>query len=568
MKPRFFIAFVFLFLASTFVCAEEITGQDDSSPQPQPIPEEQAQQQEAGNQGNAATPDEQQPGPDGGTAIVESLAVSSNVTLDFKEADIRNVLKIISYKAGVNIVTTPEVIGNITIRLIDVPWDKALDVILRTYGFGYEKQGNIITVAPIEKLTDLKKQEVELAQVQPTVTEVFNLKYIDAQDAKKALEPQLSPRGKITVLEMTGQGGWAFGTSETGKRQRVGEEKVGRSKVLIISDIPPTLDKIREVVEQLDVKPVQVVIETKIMEVNRDKLKDIGFDWGIGAQGAESETITTSATDTTTTTIPLGKSNIRGRSGSALGGHSLGSQNTPSVFGAKSSGISGVEPYDTGLQLLYQRLTGTQFETIIHALEEDVHTNTLSAPRIMALNNQEAAILIGTRYPILKSEVSGTDTTTTTVTLDYYQDIGIQLNVVPQVGANNYINMVIHPAVTSYSSSNTLGTNAYPIIETREAETRIVMKDGETVVIGGLLKDVKATGTTGIPFLSKIPILGPLFRRDTTDTQKIDLLIFISAHIVKEDEFSAAEIAKLEERMRQDPAKEKAEAKKKKKNKR
>ncbi len=136
-------------------------------------------------------------------AIVDTLEKSRNVTLDFKEADIRNVLKIISYKSGVNIVATPEVIGNISIRLVDVPWEKALDAILKTYGFAYEKIGNIITVAPIDKLTSLKKQEVELAQVQPTVSEVFNLKYIDAQDAKKAIEPQLSPRGKITVLEMT-----------------------------------------------------------------------------------------------------------------------------------------------------------------------------------------------------------------------------------------------------------------------------------------------------------------------------------------------------------------------------
>ena len=147
---------------------------------------------------------------------VETLTDSQNVTLDFKDADIRNVLKIISYKSGVNIVTTPEVMGNITIRLVDVPWEKALEVILKTYGFGYDRVGNIITVAPLEKLTALKRQEVDLAQVQPTITEVFTLKYIYAQDAKKAWEPQLSPRGKITVLEMTGQAGWEWAAASCG----------------------------------------------------------------------------------------------------------------------------------------------------------------------------------------------------------------------------------------------------------------------------------------------------------------------------------------------------------------
>ena len=487
------------------------------------------------------------------TAIIDNLDRSQNVTLDFKDADIRNVLKIISYKSGVNIISTPEVIGNVSIRLVDVHWEKALDVILKTAGFAYEKQGNIITVAPIERLSALKKQEVELAQVQPTVTEVFNLKYIDAQDAKKALEPQLSGRGKITVLEMTGQGGWEFGQQDVGKRKKVSEEKVGRSKVLIVSDIPPALEKMRQVIDQIDILPKQVIIETRIMEVNRDKLKDIGFDWGLGREGAESKTISTTP----------GSKNKSGEATTGIGGHVLGSQIKPSVFGPKATSISGIEPYDTGLQILFQKLSGTQFEAIIHALEEDVYTNTLSAPRIMALNNQEAAIIIGTRYPILKTDTTGVGTTaTTTVTLDYYQDIGIQLNVVPQVGADDYINMVVHPAVLSYT--DTIGDNKYPIIDTREAETRIFIKDGETVVIGGLLKDVKSKGRSGIPFLSSIPILGPIFRRDTIDTQKIDLLVFITARIVKEGDFNKAEIAKLEERLDRGPEKEKASKKKKK----
>src|SRR3989338_4258938 len=205
------------------------------------------------------------------TAIVESLNASENVTLDFKEADISNVLKIISYKAGVNIITTPEVIGNVTIRLVDVPWENALEAILKTYGFSYEKQGNIILVAPIEKLTAQKRQEVELAQVQPTLTEVFNLKFIDALDAKKALEPQLSPRGKITILEMTGQAGWEFGGGALGARKRKEEEKLSRSKILIVSDISPVMDKIKDAIEKIDVMQKQVIIEARIMEVSRDK---------------------------------------------------------------------------------------------------------------------------------------------------------------------------------------------------------------------------------------------------------------------------------------------------------
>jgi type IV pilus assembly protein PilQ len=518
IKPRAFLAIAGIIFTFSFCFAQNA---------PEPAVKQEVKQEPAKEA--AGENSEKQ------TAVVDDLTKSGYVTLDFKEADIRNVLKIISYKAGVNIVYTPEVIGNITIRLVDVPWEKALDVIVRTNGFGYDRIGNIITVAPIEKLTSLKKQELELAQVQPTITEVFDLKYIDAQDAKKAIEPQLSPRGKITILEMTGQAGWEFGGETLGKRKRVTEEKMNRSKILIISDIAPAIDKIKAVVEQIDVLPRQVLIETRIMEVSRDRLKDIGFDYGTGLNGATSTPITVSG---------LGK----------VGGHSLVSQVTPSGFVPKATGILGssttATPFNTGLEVLFQKFTGTQFEIMLHALEEDVHTNVLSSPRIMALNNQEATILVGTRYPILKQDTtsSSSSATVTTVSLDYYQDIGIQLNVVPQIGADNYINMVVHPAVTSFTDKlgGTANIAQYPIIETREAETRIFMKDGETVVIGGLLKDIKSKGKQGIPFLSNIPVLGVLFSRDTYDTGKLDLLIFITARIVKEGEFSAEELANLE----------------------
>ena len=490
----------------------------------------------AAKEATAATPQEQVPLPEQQIAVMDNLAVSQNVTLDFKEADIRNVLKIISFKAGVNIIATPEVIGNVTIRLVDVPWETALDAILKTYGFAYDKEGNIITVAPIEKLTSQRKQEVELAQVQPTVTEVFDLKYIDAQDAKKSLDPLVSPRGKITVLEMTGQAGWEFGGTELGKRKRLAEEKKSRSKILIVSDIAPALDKMKEVIARLDVIPRQVVIETRIMEVSRDKLRDLGLDYGTGTAGAHDY-------DVAPTDLTLSKN-------TTIAGRNLASEFTPGKFNPIEgvTNFAGTYPYQGGLEVLFKKLTGAKFEVILHALEEDAHTNTLSAPRIMALNNQEASILIGTRYPILKTDTTGAGTTAvTTVTLDYYQDIGIQLNVVPQISSNNYINMVVHPAVTDYVS--TLGTNAYPIIQTREAETRILMADGETVVIGGLLKDVKSKETIGIPFLSKIPIFGGLFRRDIKDDSKIDLLIFITARIVRENTFTTEEIAKLEDRL-------------------
>lgn len=443
-----------------------------------------------------------------------------NITMDFKNTDINNVLRILSYKSGINIVAGEDVQGTITIKLTDVPWEKALDVILKTYGFGYERDGNIITVTTLENLVTRKKTELELTQVQPVITKTFTLKFLDAADVKSVLESQLSPRGKITVLEMTGQVGWEFGGEELGKRKRLEEGgRVSRSNVLVLSDIPPYIEKIEKVIKELDVEPKQILIEARLMEVNKDILRDLGIDWGTGSTGAESSTITG---------VSVKKSGS-GEVVSTVGGHSLTSQ-TPATFSPKQSGVTAD---NTGLKLAYSKLRGTQFEVILHALEEDVHTNTLSAPRIMTLNNQEAAILVGTKYPITKAE---TEEGIVTTSLDYYQDIGIQLNVVPQLSGEDYINMIIHPAVTSYTQTVTTTAGAYPIINTRETETQILIKDGETIVIGGLLKDVKSKGKFSVPILGKIPILGLLFQRDTTDIEKIDLLIFITARIVKPGE--------------------------------
>lgn len=498
-----------------------------------------------------------------------NLSASENVTLDFNEADIHNVLKIIALKAGTNIVTTPDVMGNVTIRMVDVPWEIALDVILKTYGFGYQKQGNIILVTKIENVAKIASEE-------PLQTEIITLKFLDAQDAQKVIIPLLSPRGKTSVLYARGQKGWQFGTFKIGKdatsssaalaREAVGSTKSEtvsyekdaaggtvmkkaefdpsiKSKMLVITDTASTLDKIKSVIlPKIDVKPRQVLVETKFMEVSVTKLKDLGVDWGLGNKSNAESTAITMPTSTR---------------GSAIGGHALGT-----VGGAL---LTSSNPYTAGGQFVFQKLTGTQFEAIIHALENDVSTNTLSAPSILTLDNQEASMLVGYHTPILQSTVAaGTTTTgaTVTQTLDYYQEIGIRLNVVPQISEDGYINMIIHPSITSSSKNVTATSTAggtttttttidYPIIDVREAQTQVLLNNGETIVIGGLLKDVKTKTKVGIPFLVNLPWVGKFFGRDKDNVEKVDLLIFITAKIIKEGEYTPEELAKLKKRLNQ-----------------
>jgi type IV pilus assembly protein PilQ len=518
--------------------------------------------------------------PPGGVQTPEQLLSSAqNVTLDFKEADIRNILKIISFKSGVNIVATPDVMGAVSIRLIDVPWQRALDVLLKTYGYAYERQGNVILVTKAENISKIQSDE-------PLQTEIINLKFLDAQDAQKILIPVLSPRGKISVLYTRGQKGWQFGSFKIGRQEtgsgsarEAGEapktetisieksptgelisrkaefESSIKSKTLLITDTASSLDRIKNyILPSVDKKPKQVLIETKLIEVNRDKLRDMGVDWGFGSTAAPTDATTPLTTQT------MIKNNIA--TVATVGGRSLSSEATPSVFGPKEGSlIRGIEPYNLGAEIIFKKLTGTKFEAVVHALEEDANANTLSAPKILTLDNQEASILVGFHTPILSSIVSPSSTAgapaTVTQTLDYYQEIGIRLNVVPQVNDEGYINMIIHPSITSSTSSvpavSTSGadstTTSYPIIDVREAQTQILLKDGETVVIGGLLKDVISKQTSGIPFLGKIPLIGGMFRRDTYDTQKVDLLMFITAKIVPDEGLSAEEVLSMQENL-------------------
>jgi len=468
-------------------------------------------------------------------------STEDHVTIDVKDTGIDRVLDAFAQQTGLSVVVGKEVTGTVSVRLFNVQWDQALDAILKPYGFGYERTGDVVVVLPLAKLN-------ELSEAQLLDSRVFTLRYKDAGDLKIVIEGMLSARGKVQVIEDTGQKGWDFGafgsagsgaqaarsatggTSTPRRSYKGSTERRSKTKTLVVTDIPAALDRVAKMIEAVDVLPQQVIIEARFMEVNRDRLKDLGVEFGTGSTGTDTAAIEQIAVDKSgggTTIFGLGVQNI-------------GSLASPAAFNARSSGIASSGTLNTGLGLRFSKFTGTQFDVLIHALEEDVHTNTLSAPSIMTLDNQEANILVGTQFPILTSTVAGTTSTTTVSSLDYYQDIGVQLRVVPQIAGDDHINMIVHPAVTSIAeriTSQGSGANTvavYPVLKTREAETQILMKNGETIMIGGMLQDVKDKGFHKIPILGDIPLLGMAFRRQTDDTGKIELLIFITAQVAGE----------------------------------
>ena len=467
--------------------------------------------------------------------------------IKFKDADIRVVLHSIAQKATrdgekINIVISPNVEGLVSVNLEDVDWFSTLEAVLRPYDYSYEWIGDtILLVDTTEKISEREALAKEREEIEPSRTKVFRLKFIDANDAKKAVEPILSPIGRISVLEVTGQAGWEFGTDVT-KRARAEEGKLSRTKTLIVSDISKKLDEIDSLLKKIDVLPKQILIKAKIMEIDRDFLKDIGFSWGTGTTGGTADS------------IQYISANKRAYPGLGTTGDAslIGTRIIPpaaSIFSPKQTNLD-----STDFQFAYRKITGSEFEVVLSALEENVKTKTLSAPNILTLDGQEASMLIGEKFPIVKTEVSTETSQITGGSLDFYQDIGIQLNVVPQISGENdeFISMIIHPAVTS-SSETVKIKNAdlvtlveYPKIISREVETQIVIKDGETIAIGGLYKDVVSEATIGVPILSKLPLIGYLFRRETKDTERIDLVVFITAKIVKPGELVPVEITDTE----------------------
>ncbi|MFA6281136.1 MAG: secretin and TonB N-terminal domain-containing protein [Candidatus Omnitrophota bacterium] len=472
--------------------------------------------------------------------IVSTVFAQEEVipNIRFKDADIKVVLQSIAQKAvkngnKVNVVISPQVEGLVSVNLENIDWQTALKAVLNAYGYSYRWIGdNIILVATGDEIKNRDIQEKERQEVEVPTLKVFKLKYLDANDAKKSIQSLLSPAGRVSVLESTGQAGWEFG-DDVAKRKRSQEGQISRTKILVISDISKNLDEIEKLLKELDVMPKQVMIKVKILEVDRDLLRDIGFSWGTGSTGA-------SATDFTFQQLNLNSDGTQ-----TLGGHGLSDQ-TPSNFVPKQTNINA---NNTGLKLDFKNLTGAQFEVVMHALEENVKSNTLSSPNILTLNNQEASIMVGTKFPIIKTQVSEQSSQIIGGSLEKYQDIGIQLNVVPQIcgDADGFINMIIHPVVSSQNGTTKIQQGdtilaEYPIILTREAQTQLVVKDGDTVVMGGLLKDVRSKSRIGVPVLKDLPVIGWAFGRDTYDLEKIDLMIFLTVHVIKPGEVVPQEV--------------------------
>lgn len=405
---------------------------------------------------------------------------TGNISVEFKDADIQDVFRVLALKGNVSIVADPDVKGLVTVQITDVPWEKVLDVICRTYGYAYERETNIIRV------TTLDKQGQE-----NLVTEVFTLNYAKASDVATSLSEMRSERGKIKFDS--------------------------RANLVIVTDIPTNIYKISKVIERLDSMTPQVTIEARIMETTFSNIKDLGLKWNASYNAKMSSR---------PTSFPWPANNVGAKYGNYMPKGDA-ADSFPSITNP-SFPLSTAADYTLGI------LDGSSFSLLLEAIETNGKTKILSNPSITTLDNEMAEIHVGTDWPIANysySEEQGRFV----ISGWEYKSYGILLRVTPTINKNGYVTLKLHPEISDKQEEIEFEGARVPVLSTQTADATVMIKDGETLVIGGLIKDKTIETKTKIPFLGDIPILGVLFQHKANEIVRNNLLIFITPHIVKEN---------------------------------
>ncbi len=454
----------------------------------------------------------------GSSSKEEFAYTGQKVSFDFKDIDIRNALKLIAEMSDLNIIMSDDVKGTLTMRLIDVPWDQALDLILTARGLGQEKTGNVLRIAPIEVLRSEYQAKLEARQgsqqLEPLITEFITLSYTKVADVKKMLEgasANASKGGSTTTGAAgdTGGGATAGASAETsiGILSPRGSFLIDeRTNTLIVKDTESAINNIKRLIATID-KPVQqVLIEARIVEATDSFTRDLGVSWG----GAYTQRGGKNFLNVS----PVGTSLNNGTvlmNGTGTLQHGM-MVDLPAAIGA---GLGG------GVGLSIGSLSGKILDLQLSAAELDNKVKIISNPRISTTNLKPAYIKQGVKVGVTTPGTANSPPTTTLV------DALLQLQVTPQITADNGVIMdVVVSKNTPTTFNNTTG------IDTKEVSTNIYMKNGETVVIGGVYTRDQTNTTNGVPALSRLPLLGWLFKKNYKQDNRTELLIFMTPKIM------------------------------------
>ena len=420
--------------------------------------------------------------------INKNVYTGQRISLDYKDADISNVLRLFAEVSGFNVISADDVKGTVTVKLHDVPWDQAFDIVLDAKGLGMVRKGNVMRVAPADKLK--KEEEDALAasavkeKLENLESEILPVSHAPVKEMADKINKIRTDRGSITVDE--------------------------RSSLLIIRDVPRVIEEARSLIAELDKPTPQVVIEARIVEVDINHQKDLGVQWGSGytADAAHGNALNYGFPNSMQAGIGAG------------GGWALNPPNT----GATGTGFGGGEAGGT-VGISFGSIDNTlSLDLKLSALESKGVSKIISKPRIVTINKKEAKIQQGLSIPFVTTSAEGTKTE--------FIDASLELTVTPEVKQDKSVILTIK--VSKNEPDFARAAAGQPSISKKEARTMVLIKDGDTTVIGGIFTQKEGESEAGVPILSKIPLIGWLFRSTNTTKDKAELLIFITARIVDE----------------------------------
>ena len=419
-------------------------------------------------------------------------------TMNFQDIETRAVLQLIADMSGLNIVVSDTVQGSVTLRLLNVPWDQALDIVMTTKGLDMRRNGNVVIVAPAEEIAAREQAELEALQaletLEPLRSEFIQVNYAKASDLAALMQGEggnslLSERGSIAID--------------------------ARTNILLVNDTGTSLANIRRLVTALDIPVRQVLIESRVVIVNDDYSRDLGVRFG------------TTMVDDNSGDGLLGLTGTTAGAGALVGSPPLGVGGSilPVPAPPQASRYNVNLPVVGPAGSIALAILGSDYlvDLELSALQAEGDGRVVSTPRIVATNQREARILQGTEIPYQQASSSGATNVS-------FQEAVLSLSVTPQITPDNRVIMDL--TVTKDSVGQVF--NGVPSIDTRELTTQVVVADGETVVLGGIYETEEIRSETKVPGLGNIPGLGHLFRSRSTENNNAELLIFVTPKILRE----------------------------------
>jgi type IV pilus assembly protein PilQ len=455
------------------------------------------------------------------------------LSLNFQNVEVRAVLQVIADFTGLNIITSDTVAGNLTLRLKDIPWDQALDIILQTKGLDMRKNGNVVLIAPREELALKEKQQLEsalqISELEPLISESFQLNYIKASD----LERLITTNRQQKFGEGAGQTATTGGQGSILSKRGVAMVDP-RSNILFVQDTAAVMEEVRKIIRQIDFSIRQVLIEARIVIASDDFSQQLGVRFGQQTgftlsrgkyAGGSSGSLNTQPVVTCNAGVCKRETRTQTPFELASGIASAGYSDSPQL----NVNLPVPNPAGQLALTLINLGSGNLINLELSALEADARGKVISSPRVVTADNQKAAIEQGTEIPYV---TPGSANSPATVS---FKKAVLRLEVTPQITPDNRIIMVVEIRKDAVGQYVQLGGGfSVPSIDTKNVITQIHVNNGDTAVIGGIFEEEIRNDVTQVPFLGNLPILGYLFKQTGTSSRKTELLIFLTPRIVKE----------------------------------